>query len=434
MRHQPLLFKMPARALWILIEAWRAFAGGLAFTLFMVYQVQVAKMDPLQLVLAGTALEIGILFFEVPTGIVADTYSRRVSVIVGMALVGLGFIAMVVQPTFWAMALGSLVWGIGHTFTSGAAQAWLADEIGENPASRAYLAGAQWAQIASAAGIVAAVVVGLNDLAAPIWLCGILYLILSVFLLCVMPEDGYRPVPPENRSTFGHMIDTFKNGYRTIRTRPLLVTLILITLAFAAQSESYDRLWTANLLTNFTLPPFTDLPLVGAITPGQSEVVWFGVINMVSLIIGVFVLEAVRRRVDHADPVAVARALWLTTIALTVLFVVFANIGSVEIALLCLFLIGPFRRIVGPLHLSLLNRGLDPRVRATVISMDGQTDAVGQLVGGPPTGVVGNLFGVRAGITIGAMLLVPGIWLGARAVRLARGLPVGDAPAAVEVA
>src|SRR5690606_29876141 len=129
MRHNPLLFQMSACEMWILIEAWRAFAGMPALKLFLVYQVQVAKMDPLQLVLAGTALEIGILFFEVPTGLVADTYSRRISVIIGMALVGLGFVTMVIQPTFWAMALGSLVWGIGYTFTSGAAQAGLADEI-----------------------------------------------------------------------------------------------------------------------------------------------------------------------------------------------------------------------------------------------------------------------------------------------------------------
>lgn len=434
MRHTPLLFKMSPRPLWMTIALWRAFASGITFTLFMVYQVQVAKLDPLQLVLVGTALEVGVLLFEVPTGIVADAYSRRVSVIIGMAVIGLGFVTMVAQPGFWPLMIGSFLWGVGHTFTSGAAQAWLSDEIGEDDANGAFLASAQWSQLASAAGIVVAVAIGLNNLAAPIWVGGGLLLILAVVLLCVMPEDGFRPVPPQDRTTFGQMFDIFIGGYRTIRTRPLLITLILITFVFAAQSESYDRLWTANLLTNFTLPPIAVLPLVGAIDAGQSQVVWFGIISMVSLIVGVLVLQRVRRRVNHENPEAVARALWLTTIALVVLFIVFANVGRVEIALLCLFLIGPLRSVVGPLHLSLLNRGIDPRVRATVISMDGQTDAIGQLVGGPPLGLIGNAFGVRAGITGGALLLLPGIWLGARAVRLARRLPVGKAQIAAEVA
>ncbi|MBK9125919.1 MAG: MFS transporter [Chloroflexi bacterium] len=417
-RHTPLWYKMDPRRLWLLMVGWRAFAQRVAFTIFMVYQVRDAQMDPLQLVLAGTALEIGVLLFEVPTGIVADTYSRRISVIAGYSIIGLGFVIMVVQPAFWAVALGSFVWGIGHTFTSGAAQAWLADEIGEDAASEAYLAGAQLEMYTKAVGIIVSVLIASVSLGLAILVCGLLNLVLAGMLLAVMGEDGYRPVPIQRRQTVGHMIGVFRSGIKTIRTRPLLIALILMTLMFAAQSESYDRLSTAHLLENFTLPGIGEV----------GDVVWFGVISMASLLIGVFVLRYLRRRVDSTDPVAVARALWAVTATLIALFVVFAVTGSVALAIVAMIVIGPLREAIIPLHLSLLNRGLDPRIRATVISMDGQTDAVGQLVGGPPMGVIGRQFGVQAGLIGGALLLAPGIWLGARITRLARGLPASAEP------
>ncbi len=55
---------------------------ALGWTLAPIYFVEEVGMDPLELVLAGTALEIAYFLFEVPTGVVADTYSRRASVVV----------------------------------------------------------------------------------------------------------------------------------------------------------------------------------------------------------------------------------------------------------------------------------------------------------------------------------------------------------------
>ncbi|MHB1482883.1 MAG: MFS transporter, partial [Bellilinea sp.] len=73
---------------------------ALAFTVNMVYFVTVAKLDPLQLILVGTALEASILVFEIPTGIVADTISRRLSVILGVFLMGIGTFLSGYIPVF----------------------------------------------------------------------------------------------------------------------------------------------------------------------------------------------------------------------------------------------------------------------------------------------------------------------------------------------
>jgi MFS family permease len=104
---------------------------SLSFTVNLVYMATEVGLDPLQLVLVGTALEITCFVFEVPTGIVADLYSRRASVLIGFALIGLGLLLQAV-PLLAAILAAQVVWGIGYTFTSGATQAWITDEVGED--------------------------------------------------------------------------------------------------------------------------------------------------------------------------------------------------------------------------------------------------------------------------------------------------------------
>ena len=99
------------------------------FTAAAIYYVTVVGLSPFQLVLVGTTLMVVILLAETPTGVLADTYSRRLSVIVGVALIGLGFLLEGLIANFAAVLAAQLIWGVGLTFTSGALEAWIADEL-----------------------------------------------------------------------------------------------------------------------------------------------------------------------------------------------------------------------------------------------------------------------------------------------------------------
>ena len=124
----------PARphAVYYLLGGGTSFFLVLAFTLNQVYYVTVVGLSPLQLVLVGTVLEATCFLFEIPTGVVADLYSRRLSVVIGVSLLGAGMLLQGLVPTFAAVLVAQVVWGTGSTFLSGADQAWLADEIGED--------------------------------------------------------------------------------------------------------------------------------------------------------------------------------------------------------------------------------------------------------------------------------------------------------------
>ena len=74
--------------------------------------VEVAGLDPLQMVLVGTVLELSVFLFEIPTGVVADVVSRKLSVVVGHAMMGLGFLVLALWPTFTVILLSQVIWGV----------------------------------------------------------------------------------------------------------------------------------------------------------------------------------------------------------------------------------------------------------------------------------------------------------------------------------
>ena len=100
--------KLNARLIYLSIAAVMSVANMTAFTVIMVFQVTEVGLNPLQLVLLGTTLEVTALLFEVPTGVVADVYSRRLSVIIGVFIIGVGM-AMQALPTFGLLLLAQVV-------------------------------------------------------------------------------------------------------------------------------------------------------------------------------------------------------------------------------------------------------------------------------------------------------------------------------------
>src|SRR6188472_3834338 len=119
-------------AVYYLLGGGTSFFLVLAFTLNQVYYVTVVGLSPLQMVLVGTVLEATCFLLEIPTGIVADLHSRRLSVLLGVLLIGAGMLLQGLVPTFAAVLVAQVVWGTGSTFLSGADEAWITDEIGEN--------------------------------------------------------------------------------------------------------------------------------------------------------------------------------------------------------------------------------------------------------------------------------------------------------------
>ena len=171
---------------WAQAAGW--FLNYMAFTAAGLFLILDVGLNPLQLVLVGTTIEVTAFLCEVPTGVVADVAGRKVSVIVGYSLLGCGFLLYAV-PELWIVLAGQVLLGVGFTFVSGAFVAWVTDEIGEEAARPLYLRAAQARQLASILGLVAAAIVGLAALWLPVVLGGIGYLALAGWLALTMTES-----------------------------------------------------------------------------------------------------------------------------------------------------------------------------------------------------------------------------------------------------
>jgi len=246
--------RLKAYRVFLAMSAAQALAMATMFTTGTVYYVNGIGLDPLQLVLVGTTLEATAFLFEIPTGIVADVFSRRLSILLGHFLLGAGFLLIGAFPLFAVVLAGQVVTGVGYTFLSGATEAWLADEIGEAQVGAALIRARQLERITSIAGILVGAGLASLRLNLPFLAGGGLLLALGGFLLWQMPETGFRPAAREDRSTWGKFVGTFRDGARLVRGSRMLLLFFGIAFFWGAASEGFDRLGDAHLLANFAFP------------------------------------------------------------------------------------------------------------------------------------------------------------------------------------
>src|SRR5215467_13745985 len=122
-----------AARVWLAYQAATWFAFQLSATVTMVFLITRLELNALELTFVGTVLEVTVTLCEIPTGVVADTVSRKLSIVIGVALLGFGFLLYAV-PSYPVILLAQVVWAVGYTFTSGADVAWITDEVGEEAA------------------------------------------------------------------------------------------------------------------------------------------------------------------------------------------------------------------------------------------------------------------------------------------------------------
>ena len=371
-----------------------------------VYLVRELHFSPLQLVLMGTAMEAAVFLGEVPTGVVADTYSRRLSLIIGYLGMGVAWAAVGLVSAPWLIIALWAAWGLSYTFTSGAEQAWITDEVGVDNVGRVFLRGARWGQVGSVIGLLIQVAVGVVSLRAGVILGGVFTIACGLGCLAFMPEHGFRRRPREERgSALAELRVTASAGARYAWAAPAILLLIGAELFLGASSEAFDRLKEAHFLRDVGLP--------GEIDP----VVWFGLLWLAGMVLNIAAIGSLIKRVDRGGRESVARYLFAFILLELVGMLVFALTGSVWVAVAGILVVFFARNMAGPLFDTWLNAQItDSSVRATVISLTGQSNAVGQSAGGPVLGLIGNVWGISAALAAGAAAIAPALGLFARAI------------------
>ncbi|MEK6221099.1 MAG: MFS transporter [Chloroflexota bacterium] len=389
--------KLNAVLVYLIISVVSGLAGKIAFTTSIIYRVQEVGLDALQLVLVGTTLELAVFLFEIPTGIVADTNSRRTSIIIGNLLVGIGFIIEGLAPIYWVVLLSQIVWGFGWTFISGAFTAWITDEVGVDKVGQIFLRGRQLFLMGSLVGVPISVVMAKQSLATPFLVGGSLRVLLGLFLMRFMPETGFKRRVKEERETWRDLLDTSRSGIKAIRESSLLLIFVAIAFFVGLYSEGWDRLGEAHLLENFKFPQIGSLNL--------DIIDWFGILSIAVMLLGLVGNEITKRRVDTSNAKEIVRSLQGLYTLMVISILTFALNNNFWLAIGTMTAFDLLRSLTHPLSTTWLNMQIESEVRATILSFEGQVDAFGQMLGGPLIGIVGRLRSLRAAI-IGASIIL----------------------------
>lgn len=392
---------LQARTAYIVLQAAWHLCWALGFTLSLVYQVDVANLTPFQLVFVGTVLEATCFVGEIPTGVVADLRSRKLSVIIGLVLIGIGLIVTGAFPWFWPILLAQVIWGLGYTLVSGALEAWITDEVGDQDVQPVFTRGHQWGLAMNIVGILLAGLFAytFGNLQAPIILGGIGFIVIGIWGSLFMRETNFVRVSPEDRDTWGQMAEIARTGIQSARQPGVVRAFLVIGLLAGLTSEVFDRLWVDRLINDFTLPTwFGD----------DSLALWFTLFALIASLIGLIASLVANRiarvAVNAEHPTKVMALLAVVQVSGVIGF---ALAGHAGLALTGRWLYDAAISVGAPIQRAWLNRNVTSKARATTVSLMGQADALGQVAGGPAFGAVANAISVPFALILAGFVQLP---------------------------
>ena len=389
--------KLSAYKTYLLFSAITAMCFSLVATVMIVYHIEIVHLNPLQLILVGTTLELACFIFEIPTGIVADVYSRKLSIVIGGVLTGVGFILEGSISSFVFVLVAQIVWGLGSTFISGSLEAWIAEEEKNKDLDEIYIKGAQAGQIGAFIGIVLSTVIANFSVRLPIIVSGVLFIILALFLWLYMPENNFKPSAPGDLNTFKKMVYTFKSGLKFVKSKSIIMILLAVTLFYGLSSEGYDRLSNAHFLQDTTLPKLGNL----------SSVTWFGIFGILGMILSFIVMHFMAKNLKNEDNRKNGKLLLCINILYISSMLIFALTRNFSLMLIAYLATNTFRIINEPIFSAWLNGHIDDNSRATVLSINGQMNSLGQILGGPIIGIIATNISVSIGIVCTSLLVAP---------------------------
>ncbi len=404
--------KLSATTVYYIRNGFDAFNSGLIYTTLYVFYARTLLLTPLQLAFVGTLHMVTHVLLEVPTGIVADVYGRKVSVVLGGLFVGICFVLTGLIPLYAMALIATVIEATGDTFVSGALDAWLSDEVGVDKIGAVILRSEQLGMPWHWAGVASSVLLATwFDMRVPIMLGGASWLVATLALIVLMPETGFvRRVAIPNtvlslaplHSSWQHMTGAFGASAQVVRKSRTLWMLFAAQLFIGAFMGGFFGLDQLHLFTSFTLPVLT-LPWIGAL----NENAWIAIVDGVKSPLYFLGLAALRRKIDLSDAWGSARPLLALFIMVGGAAMLFALSPGFGIAAGALCVMGAIYNLTEPLLRTWLNQHITSDVRATVLSMSTQVNRLGMLGGGLAIGALGNLVGLRIALSVAVLLLLP---------------------------
>jgi MFS family permease len=198
-----------------------------------------AGLSNLEAFSANAFFTAGMVIFEVPTGIVADTTGRRRSFLLGTVTLGISTLLYVllwqIEAPFALWAIVSILIGLGFTFFSGATEAWLVDALTATGFTGELESVFGRGQIVSGAAMLVGSVAGgfiaqRTSLGVPFVLRGVILILMFAVAFRLMHDVGFTPRKGANLRTEIRQLAsaTVEHGWRVSAVKWLMVQGVFV--------------------------------------------------------------------------------------------------------------------------------------------------------------------------------------------------------------
>ncbi|WP_327093247.1 MFS transporter [Nonomuraea sp. NBC_01738] len=244
--------------------------------LFAAHGLSPGEISTLLVIWSVTAFVV-----EIPSGVWADTFSRRRLLALSPLVVGAGFALWTFAPSYPAFALGFVLWGAGGAMRSGTFQALAYEELARVGAKGSYARVMGRTQVASTLAVTCA-----SMLAAPVLAAGG-YLALGVASVAATavtallglslpghdrPEAGETDAGPDEEDDEPSMRAVLRTGLAQIRHVPAVRQAVILLAAVWGFTSIDEYLPLLAQDTGVSVPQAA--LLVAAITVAESVGGW----------------------------------------------------------------------------------------------------------------------------------------------------------------
>jgi MFS family permease len=356
---------------------------------------------------ANAFFTAGMVVFEVPTGVVADAFGRRLSYLLGVATLVVSTLLYLLmwQTTapFVAWAAASMLLGLGFTFFSGATEAWLVDGLNATGYQSSLESAFSRGQVATGVAMLSGTILGgvlaqVTNLGVPYMVRGVLLGLTFVVAWRSMHDVGFTPTETTSvtRAMRGIVRSSLDHGLRNPPVRWLMLAApftagVGVYGFYAAQPfllELYgDR--EAYAVASLSAALVAATQILGGVLVGRLS-------------------KLIRRRTS---------ALLAGSLATTAVLLLMGLASSFWAVVVLLALWGTVFAALGPIRQAFLNGLIPSAQRATVLSSDNLLASSGGVVAQPGLGAVADVWGYGPSYLVSAgveLLAVPFVLLARR--------------------
>ncbi len=345
--------------------------------------------------------EITVNIFEIPSGLMADAFGRRRTMILAFIFYIISFIAFYLSEQYGEFMIAMILFSLGEAFRSGNHKAmifhYLSVKGWEGQKVHYYGNTRSWSQMGSAlSALSGAAIVFITGSYEYIFLFSVVPYVMNLILVLTYPRflDGEIQRPAWN-DIKGRLMTTFKSLIAALRSKKVLRILGSLSVYSGYYKAVKDYL--QPIVAVWALA----IPLMPGLEPDQKSSVMVGVVFFIVYLLSSLASRASGRFSDRFS--SLAAPLNITIVAGLILGVASGLFFSYDLWILSvLFFIAVYmiENIRKPVGVAYLGSSIDKKVLASVLSVDSQLKSLIAAVLALLFGIFADLFGVGWSIVI----------------------------------